>query len=286
MAINTSGTPSTANYVLGRGVVYISPLVSGAPTGYIDLGNAPSFSSSIDVEELLHQSSRTGTRVTDKRVIISRTVSLALTIDEITHDNLALFYVGSIAEATNPARAADIGTVGSPNTAVTFQAANWSKARWYDMVNGSGARFSLATSTGVTIVADAGGTPVTLTEGTDYVLDRDLGRIFIPEGSSAVTTVTLGVIVDSSEQVSANARASIQTMEALKGTNNEYAVKFVMENPANADEPLEFEFHSVQLAADGELALIGEEFTSINLSGTAQVDDNGDTLTITGLSPT
>lgn len=284
MALNTTGTPSTANYVLGRGVVYISPLSNGATTGFIDLGNAPAFSASVDVEELLHQSSRSGTRVTDKRVIISRTVSLSLTVDEITHDNLALFFVGSTSSAANSVLTADIGTTGDNSTAVTFAAANgWSKGRWYNMVDGNGDRFSLASATGVVIVNDAAGTPAALSS-SDYTLDLDMGRVFIHHDATADVTKTLGVLVESDNQSAA--RATIQKVEALKGTNTEYAVKFVMENPANNDEPLEFLFHSVQLAADGELALIGDEFSQIQLSGTAQVDDNGDTLTITGLSAT
>ena len=98
-------SPSTLNYFEGKGVASFK--AEGEMT-YRDLGNAPSFQLSPAIETRSHFSSRTGTRTEDRRDTVSRTLNVSLTLDEITLDNLALFFSGLIDTATDGTRSMEV----------------------------------------------------------------------------------------------------------------------------------------------------------------------------------
>ncbi len=269
MAINTTGKPDTRDYLLGRGIVYLAVLdANSLPLEYRDLGNSPAFSITVESEELLHQASRTGLRVTDKRITLSQDISMTFQLDELSHDNLALFFTGTIASITNPA-VAGVGSMASPIAITT----NVVLGRWYDLKTAyTGAGNPTAFSaTSVPKIRRTSGTPMDLVLDTDYEIDREMGRVFIK--SSAVNVVA-GDDIGWYSAADATAPATLQVMRALKGSVQNYALKFIAENPANSAEKIEYEFHSVQLSADGDLALIGDEFSVAGFSGSAQKNSN------------
>lgn len=79
-------SPSTDNYFIGKGVCYFTP-DSGAER---DLGNAPEVELTPAVEKLDHFSSRTGTRTKDRSIVIEKSVTLRIVLEEITAENLAM----------------------------------------------------------------------------------------------------------------------------------------------------------------------------------------------------
>lgn len=269
MAINSTGKPDTRDYLLGRGIVYLAQLdANSLPLEYRDLGNSPQFAITVESEELLHQSSRTGLRVTDKRITLSQDISLNFQLDEISHDNLALFFTGTTESITNPA-VAGVGSMGSP-IAIT---ASVVLGRWYDLktaYDGLGNPTAF-TADSVPKIRRTSGTPMDLVLNTDYEIDRFMGRVFIKH--NAVNVVATDDIAWYSA-ADASAPATLQRMKALKGTVKDYALKFVAENPANQAEKIEYEFHSVQISADGDLSLIGDEFSVVGFSGSAQKNSN------------
>lgn len=269
MAINTTGKPDTRDYFLGRGIIYLSELDSNSlPKEWRDLGNSPAFSITVESEELLHQSSRTGLRVTDKRITLSQDISLSFQIDEISHDNLALFFTGTTASITNPA-VAGVGSMGSP-VAIT---ASLVLGRWYDLktaYDGSGNPTAF-TADSVPKIRRTSGTPMDLVINTDYEIDRAMGRVFIKHNA---VNAAAGDDIGWYSAADASAPATLQQMKALKGTVKDYALKFIAENPANSAEKVEYEFHSVQISADGDLSLIGDEFAVAGFTGSAQKNSN------------
>lgn len=269
MALNTTGKPDSRDYLLGRGIIYLAPLdANSLPGAYRDLGNSPAFSITVESEELLHQLSRTGLRVTDKRITLSQDISLSFQLDEISHDNLALFFTGTTASITNPA-VAGVGTMMAP-IAIT---ANAELGRWYDLktaYTGAGNPTSFSADS-IPKIRRTSGTPMDLVLGTDYEIDRQMGRVFLKH--NAVNVAAADDIAWYSA-ADASAPATLQLMRALKGTVADYALKFIAENPANASEKIEYEFHSVQISADGDLSLIGDEFSVVGFSGSAQKNTN------------
>lgn len=269
MAINTTGKPDTRDYFLGRGIIYLAELdANSLPKEYRDLGNSPAFSITVESEELLHQLSRTGLRVTDKRITLSQDISMSFQLDEISHDNLALFFTGTTQSVTNPA-VAGVGTMGSP-IAITATAV---LGRWYDLktsYDGLGTPTAFSADS-VPKIRRTSGTPMDLVLGTDYEIDRQMGRVFLKHNA---VNVAAGDDIGWYSAADASAPATLQLMKALKGTVKDYALKFIAENPANAAEKIEYEFHSVQLSADGDLSLIGDEFSVAGFSGSAQKNTN------------
>jgi len=262
--VNTTGQPNPSDYNLGRGAVYFASLdtTTGLPLSYRHLGNCPAFTVTVEPELLEHQSSRAGLKVTDLEIVVSQKTSISVTLDEATNfENLAFFFSGSsVNDETNTART----TVTNVEISSSIV-----KGRWYDLRNASGARL-YDISPVVTPVADlvvkAGATSPgsTITLGTDYTVDYVMGRIFIPSTS----TVTAGhkLFFDYS---TANNEVAVDRVYGLTASQIKGALKFVSTNPADAGKRVEYQFHEVSIRPEGDLALIGDEFTQITLTGTA-----------------
>lgn len=272
---NTTGLPQTADYSLGRGKLYVAKLntSTGLPDtdGYRDVGNVPDFSISIDIEELLHQSSQRGLRVTDKRVVVSQTMNLSISLDELSSQNMALFFSGDTATVTNPAVAGFAANVLTTSVKL---------GQWYDIVNASGVRAVDVDAADVTVRKVAGA--VVLVNGTDYLLDLKMGRIFV---KTTATSITTGDSMDVAIAADAGAAASLLQVTALTKSAEQLVLKFISENPANNDEQVEFQFHSATLSAEGDFGLISDEFTVMQLTGVAQQESlatgSARTLTVT-----
>lgn len=264
---NSAGTPNTEDYNLGRGIVYFAPLSNSLPGAYRDLGNAPEFNISIEVETVEHQSSREGLRTVDKEVVISQSVSLSVTIDELNFENLALFFSGGANSHTNASVAGFV-----EHQMITSA----SQGRWYDIVDSNNNR---AYDVDVTdLVVEVGATPAV--EGTDYTLDATMGRIFVRTGS---TVITEGSDVDVTLTANGSA-ADVDEVRALTQSAVTGALKFISVNPAASDAKTEYQFHQVSLSAEGDFSLIGDEFTTMQLNGVAErnatADADSPTLTV------
>src|SRR4029077_5066185 len=91
-------SPSVQNYHIGKGIVTFKE--TGAST-FVDLGNAPSFVYTPNVEKKEHFSSREGIKTTDFTAVTSIGATIKVTLDEITADNLAMFALGTLTSGTD-----------------------------------------------------------------------------------------------------------------------------------------------------------------------------------------
>lgn len=287
---NTTGLPNTDDYNLGRGIVYFAAInaANGRPISWRDMGNAPDFTIQIEKETLEHQSSRQGLRVVDKEVVVSQKVSFSFGLDEVNHENLADFFSGEKATHTNVAIAgfAEYVMVANGNLAL---------GRWYDIVNSSGNRAYDVDSADLVVKTNAG-SPVTLVEGTDYTVDNTMGRIFTLSASAALATAITGGF-GLRVAVTADANAStINEVRALTKSAIAGALKFIGDNPAANGVKTEYQFHQVTLKAEGDFALIGDDWTKMTFTGAAERNTlgspNSPTLTVrnigtvSGIPPT
>lgn len=275
---NAAGTNRVQDYNLGRGIIYASELDSttGLPVGYRDLGNCPSFALSVDVEELIHRSSRAGLSSVDKRLVLSQTINFNFVLEELSGENMGLFFSGETVEATNPA-VLGIAEYEAAPLAI--------KGRWYPIYEQTGGirAMNLTEQGDVVVKNDAGGTPTTLVHGTDYTVDLVMGMVFLLSSGSSTESETLDITLTADAAPVANVS---QTRGATR-SGVDSALKFIGENPADADQRFEVELHSVQMSADGDFSLISEsDLTQLPISGTAQananwLDANSTTMTIT-----
>lgn len=267
MAINTSGKADTRDYFLGRGKLYISILsATSIPGAYRDMGNAPSFNFSVEEENLEHFSSRSGLKTLDKRVAISKAVTIAFTLDELNHENAALFFGGTISTLTNPAVAGVGGDAGS-EILITLSS---EEGRAYPLLtayDGTGDPCAFSARSVPTITEDYLGSPADGVLDTDYEIDKDSGLMFILEGSAVLPA---GSSIAWWSAADASAPADLEIMGALKASVQEYAVRFEGVNPANSDEKLILDLYSVQISADGDMPMIGDEFATMSFTGAAQ----------------
>lgn len=260
---NALGTPDTAAYYLGRGKAYISELVNSVPSGgWRDIGNIPGFTLNNTSETLKHQSSREGTRVTDLEVVISQEVGIGFDLDEINAENVADWLSGEKSTHTNVAIAGF-----AEHTMITDVV----KGRWYDIVDSTGARAYDIDSADLTV--EKSGMPDTaLVENTDYILNTVMGMIFFPTTS---VTVVDGDEIDVTLAADAGASA-VTEIRALTTTTRRVALKFICENPADNDKQVEILFHQVALKADGDFALIGDEFAKMSFTATVEKNETAD----------
>jgi hypothetical protein len=87
-------SPNIQNYHIGKGVVSFKE--AGASI-FTDLGNAPSFIYTPNVEKKEHFSAREGVKTKDFTAITQISATIKVTLDEITPENLAMFAMGDLA---------------------------------------------------------------------------------------------------------------------------------------------------------------------------------------------
>lgn len=84
-------SPLVSQYYIGKGIVSIQ---LEADIAYRDIGNCPTFTFTPNITTLPHSSSRIGVRFKDLEVIVEKTASLEMVLDEFTYDNLMLAFLG------------------------------------------------------------------------------------------------------------------------------------------------------------------------------------------------
>jgi hypothetical protein len=83
---------SVDNYFIGKGILSFD--LGGTGT-YRDLGNAPEVEFTPELEELDHFSSRTGVRSKDRTIILEKSATLRMVLEEWSPENLMLALLGS-----------------------------------------------------------------------------------------------------------------------------------------------------------------------------------------------
>lgn len=275
---NTTGKPNTEDYNLGRGIPLFAEVKdSGLGTYYAwrDLGNAPAFTVTTDSETLQHFSSREGLKTLDREVVLQRTMNLSFTLDEQNNENLAMTFSGNVTAPTNAAVAGfaeyEMVAVGAIEG-----------GRHYEVMNSSGVRAYDVDSAKLVIKTTAGA-PVTLVEDTDYELDNEFGTFFlISTAARVITAVTAGEGLDVTLTAKAGA-AVLERITALTKTEVKGKLKFISSNAAADGFRREYLWHSVALKAEGDLAMIGDDWSQMQYTGAAEKDANGNTCTITNL---
>lgn len=229
-------TPSSDNLLLGSGALYFDRFENGQKTGEIHFGNVTAFSISTSDEVKEKYQSMDKTRGLYKAVTTKRNITLKVTGDEFSPDNIALNVMGDQGVLTQTA-----GTV----TAETVTSAS-KKGRYYPLAHRNVSD----------VVVKVGA--ATKVAGVDYAVDAKSGRIHIlPTGS----------IADGSTVVADYDHASLTVNTINGGTAGliEAFIRFVGD-PASG-QAYECQVWAVQLTPDGELGFISDDFGNWSLTG-------------------
>lgn len=234
---------TTENLTLGKGKVFFADVEN--PTSFRFIGNCPGLTLTIEREVLEHFDSTSGIGQKDASVTTQVNRSGSVSCDNINMENLGLFFFGSTS----------LVSVGA--TTVTNELHT-------DVVLGNVIQLGVSTvapsgvrglDVGTVVVTDTTAT-TTFTAGTDYVVDHDLGTIYIPSTS----TIPAGSDIHVDYDTVVNSRN-----QALSGSEPKtVALKYISDNPKGPNR--DFYCPNVVVTPDGDLSLIGDDWTVMNFS--------------------
>lgn len=256
----------TNNYVLGRGKIYFDRFANGtrvSEKGELFLGNCPTLSTTSSTDSLDHYSSTGGQRILDASADLQTNRTGSFTSDNISANNLALFFSGIVTAVTQASATAVV------NTKKLY------KGRRYQLgvtaSNPSGVR-----NISSVVVATTGGSPVTL-NASNYVVDAVGGSIEINDDATLTDgtdhTITFNVAASTRDQV-------LSKNESIYG-----AIRFKADNAEGLDK--DYYLPYVKLSPNGDYNLIGDEWAVIgfNLS-ILKLDDVTESVYIDGVPVT
>lgn len=281
--VNLTGVPSKADYLLGRARLQIASLLPSTdePLSYRNFGNIKDIAISSEIERFKHFSTQQSTKTLDLEVILSQAANLKFTFEEtLNYDNAAAFLNGTaLAAQTNPWNATQAAFAWIKGTAYATGVAAGTypgviKGRWYDLTDAAGARpydTNLGTTSGGVLTLQKGTNdpdglpPVTvLVEGTDFTIDRDLGRVFF---------LTTGVVLANGDSVTASwtipvpTRATVDIVRPFTGIIKPVAVKIISINAANSAAINEITLPKVSLAGEGDFGVLSDEIATMGMAG-------------------
>lgn len=89
-------SPSTDNYMIGKGILSIAKWTNGSVGSYVDVGNCPKFEYELTEQTLEHYNSRAGLKELDQETVIQTGYTVNFTLDEVSVENLRMFLKASL----------------------------------------------------------------------------------------------------------------------------------------------------------------------------------------------
>lgn len=236
------------NYTLGRGELHFDKFAAGTTNKTAEryLGNSPEVNLAVEVEKLDHFNSDRGIRTKDKSITLEETRSGTFILDEMSNENIALWFAGEAAIRTQTSAASVVENLAAARVVEgSYIQLGASSA------NPTGVRGITLTS----VTSDPVGTTHVL--NTDYTIDLDLGRLYIVPGggisSGDPLIVTYATLANTRDQIT-----------VAEGTTVEGALRFISYNPTGPRK--DYYWPYVTLTADGDFALKGDEWQQLSFS--------------------
>jgi hypothetical protein len=251
----------TQKYTLGRGEVFFNKFKPGTNIGEGEryLGNTPEYSLTNDVETLDHFNSDRGLREKDESVLLEISSSGSMNCDNISGENVALFFLGNLMTKSSTSVTAQkeiftawkrghtlqLGTTDTTPTGVRkVSNVKVGKAASSANINLTGDIGSIA---GVTVISADG----------NYEVDTELGRLYI-EPTSAEINGDIKLVVQF--DVAAQSRQMVvSSNDVVQGS-----LRFVAHNAKGENK--DYFFPKVTLSPDGDYNLKGDDWQSMGFT--------------------
>lgn len=233
-------------YVLGRGRLYFDQFLPGTKTGTGELyfGNTPELSQSIDTETLDHYDADEGLNVKDESITLENNLTLTFTTDNISVDNVALWFAGEKKAITD---------AGANNVEETLTVR---RGRFYQLGVSAENPTGVRNITNVSIT-DGEETPNPIDLEGNFEIDLEKGRIYVELDAPDVADDTKIIVKYDIE-------ASKRTLVIGKGQEIRGALRFISANPVGKQR--DYFFPYVKLTANGDYALKGSEWQQMSFS--------------------
>ena len=251
----------TQKYTLGRGEVFFNKFKPGTNIGEGEryLGNTPEYSLTNDVETLDHFNSDRGLREKDESVLLEISSSGSMTCDNISGDNVALFFLGNLLTKSSTSVTAQKEVFTSWKRGYTMQLGTTDTTptgvRKVSNVKvgkaASGATIDMSSDinsmSGVTVIDAAG----------NYEVDTELGRLYL-EPTSAEINGDIKLVVQF--DVAAQSRQMVvSSNDVVQGS-----LRFVAHNAKGENK--DYFFPKVTLSPDGDYNLKGDDWQSMGFT--------------------
>lgn len=251
----------TQKYTLGRGEVFFNKFKPGTNIGEGEryLGNTPEYSLTNDVETLDHFNSDRGLREKDESVLLEISSSGSMNCDNISGENVALFFLGNLLTKSSTSVTAQkevftawkrghtlqLGTTDNTPTGVR----KVSNVKVGKAASGASVDLSsdINSMAGVTVIDAAG----------NYEVDAELGRLYI-EPTSAEINGDIKLVVQF--DVAAQSRQMVvSSNDVVQGS-----LRFVAHNAKGENK--DYFFPKVTLSPDGDYNLKGDDWQSMGFT--------------------
>lgn len=242
------------DYVIGKGKVYFDQFKPGTKigTGERYFGNTPELTTSADAETLDHYDADEGLNVKDESITTANNLTGSLITDNISPENLALFFAGPINKLTSTSQ------VGAISTTIV------NKGRFFQLgvseLTPTGARnitnvVANKVSPGLLPTDPPIVTPVTLLGNIEVDLER--GRVYVElDAPDLLDGDTVEFTFDT--------EASTRTVVIGRGDEIRGSLRFISANPVGSQK--DYYWPYVKLTPNGDYALKGEEWMQLGFS--------------------
>ena len=233
------------DYVIGKGRLYFEQFVPGTTrgTGELYFGNTPELTTSADAETLDHYDADQGLNVKDESITVENNLTGSFVTDNISPDNVALFFSGSSEPMAQTAQ------TGKSETLLNVQ-----RNRHYQLGKTD------LTPTGVrhvhTVTIQIEGVPLA-NMGQNVEIDLEKGRIYIePDAPDIAPGANLTVTY--------SVAASSRTVVVGRGDEIRGALRFISANPVGSNK--DYYWPYVKITPNGDFALKGSEWMQLGFS--------------------
>jgi hypothetical protein len=281
-------------YTLGKGKVLFKPDTAAGAKGpaFVDLGNAPEFSITLETEKLEHYSSRSGIQLKDLSIITQTSVTGTFTLDEPDSENLSMYFmsnetnfdtqtlealpsIGTAGENVKNEQGVDDTTQATIVIPVDVAGERTSLGQWYplyDAANAASPDYPRVYQVGAdfALYDDVqSGTPNLLVEGgytnpqvAHYDLDRANGMIYIhdpqPASNPIDTSTALVTLYGFASWVAITGEDSIARNYGFTTTNQAGHFLFAGDPPAGQAMSV---LGYGSLTPTGDMAFIGDDWS-------------------------
>lgn len=233
-------------YFSGQGRVYAATRAANGTVGakaFRDLGNVPALRLSLETDVLEHRESRSGSRLTDLRIVRERTATLTLTLESFSRENLMMLLYGTSQSIAGAAVASEAFPTVAVGDVVALA----------NPIIDEGAAFTISATAG---------TPVL---NTHYTVDKKAGMVTIL--SLAGLTQPLSA---------AYTHLAKNAVTVFTSGQVERYIRFSGLNTANANKGAVVELYRVVFDPVSDFDLINDELASYELTGSVLYDETRD----------
>lgn len=230
-------------YKVGKGRLYFNQFVSGTLAGKGEkyLGNTPGFSVSVSKTALDHYSSEGGISVKDASVDTQINRSGKMTCDNISPENVALFFTGTASTLTTVSASAVTETIAAYRDTYIQLGVSASLPQGLRKVT------NVVVKIGAATIAQVG----------NYDVDLTLGRIYIYASPVDVTLINGASLI-----ITYDVAASTREVVVSANTSIFGSLRYVSDNPVGDNSDMFLPY--VKLSPNGEFTLKGDKWQELS----------------------